>query len=242
MRKPDFMPILLALLLAGLCLSNLAGCAGKDKDVSSPNTEQNEPVTTPDPEPAPSDTNPAEPAAPADGPLTEDELKYFNEEFFNGEYLNIRNQFLSSIYETAADINLFELFYCGTGEGEALSDEEWAAFEAAGGFVETDVTKVSTANADAVLMEHIGLTLAETSQSGLDSFIYLPDYDAYYLAHGDTNYLNEVVFSSGEWRDGLIHLYYADEISSVMKCVSLRETADGSYQFVSNVFFDDTVS
>ena len=41
MRKPDFMPILLALLLAGLCLSNLAGCAGKDKDVSSPNTEQN---------------------------------------------------------------------------------------------------------------------------------------------------------------------------------------------------------
>ena len=52
-------------------------------------------------------------------PLTGDELAYFNEEFFNqnGAY-SIRNQFLNSLYERPEDIDLAELFYCGTGIDE----------------------------------------------------------------------------------------------------------------------------
>ena len=224
MRKLEWMPVLLALLLAGLCLTGLAGCAERGGDTAALGTERNEPVTAPD------------------GPLTEGELKYFNEEFFNSGYFNLRNQFLTSVYETPADIDLFELFYNGDGQEETMTDEEWAAFEEAGGFIETDVTKISTIWADAVLKEHTGLTLAETNQAGLDNFIYLPEYDAYYMAHGDTNYLNEVVFVSGEWKDGLIRLYYADEVSGARKCVSLRETAEGGYHFVSNMFCDEPVS
>ena len=239
MRKRVFTPILLALLIAGLCLAGPSGCGGKDDPV--PDTDPAPSVPAPDP--APSDPEPEAPGVPADAPLTEEELRYFNEEFFNGAYLNIRNQFLTSVYETPADIDLFELFYCGTGWDEAMPDEEWAAFEAAGGFVETDVTKISAANADAVLLEYTGLTLEKTNKVGLENFIYLPEYDAYYNAHGDTNYLNEVAFSSGEWKDGLIRLYYSDEYGGgVQKCAVLRETADGKYQFVSNGFLDEPVS
>lgn len=227
MRKPVvFLPVLPALLLAALCLTSLAACGRRDDPA-------------PDSEPAaPSDA--ADPAAPADGPLTEEELKYFNEEFFNGGYMNIRNQFLLSDYETPADIDLLELFYNGDGQDETMTDEEWAAYEAAGGFVETDVTKISTIWADAVLKEHTGLTLAETK--GLEKFIYLPEYDAYYLSHGDTNYL-DVTIVSGERKDGLICLYYDDAYNGgIQKCVTLRETEDGGYHFVSNGFRDEPVS
>lgn len=235
MRKPVFMPIWIALLLAGLCLCGLAGCARRE----APPAEEPGSVTEPDP--APEAPDPAETVP--DGPLSQEELRFFNEEFFNGDYLNIRNQFLSSVYETAADVNLFELFYCGTGWDEAMPEEERAAFQAAGGFTETDVTKVSTAGADLVLTEYLGLALAETNRVGLDRFTWLEDYDAYYLAHGDTNYRMEVAISSGERKDGLICLYYDDTFfQNGWKCVTLRETAEGGYQFVSNLPCDGPVS
>ena len=57
--------------------------------------------------------------------LTGDELAYFNEEFFNQEgTYSIRNQFLNSLYEKPEDIDLFELFYCGTGIDAPMTDEE----------------------------------------------------------------------------------------------------------------------
>ena len=77
MKKIALMPVLLALLIAGLCLTNLTGCAEKEQDTPAPDTTQNEPAPAPDPNP--------DPAAPADGPLTEEALRDFNEEFFNGE-------------------------------------------------------------------------------------------------------------------------------------------------------------
>jgi len=48
-------------------------------------------------------------------PFNNDELVFFNgDSFFNGEYLNMCNQFLSSLYSVPGDIDLFELFYNGT--------------------------------------------------------------------------------------------------------------------------------
>lgn len=66
--------------------------------------------------------------------LTGAELAYFNEAFFNGEYMNIRNQFLSSLYDAPEKINLFELFYCGSGQTESITDAERAAVIAANGW------------------------------------------------------------------------------------------------------------
>lgn len=67
-------------------------------------------------------------------PLTAEELAYFNDGSFfdNGTgsggnaYINfsIRNQFLTSWYDHPADIDLYQLFYLGTGNPSSISEEE----------------------------------------------------------------------------------------------------------------------
>lgn len=244
MRRTIFMPVLLALLIVGLCLTNLTGCTEKTGDTQAPNTTQNEPSPTPAPVTESSGVEPEEPsipdpATPVDGPLTVEELRYFNEEYFNGDYMNIRNQFLASDYESPEWIDFYDLFHYGAGSwGEAITDEERAAFEAAlGDSVDSNVTKVSASNVDAMLTEYMGLTAEETNKIHLDNITYLPEYDAYYVAHGDTNYWSNVSISAGDRQDGLLCLYYSYSASYYgdgWKCVTLRETEDG-YQFVSNM-------
>lgn len=173
-------------------------------------------------------------------PLTGEELAYFNEEYFNGEAYNIRNQFLTSLYEKPEDIDLFELFYNGTGLPETMSDDEWqltGSFDKNGEAI-CPTVKLSMANIDTVLLENTGLSMEETSQIGLDSFQYLPEYDAYYHTHGDTNYRSYVFFYAGERIGDTIRLYCTDGYfggPSVTTCLTLAEQSDGSYWFVSHV-------
>ncbi len=175
---------------------------------------------------------------PENGPLTGDELRYFNEEFFNGEYINIRNQFLSSRYDAPEKINLFELFYCGSGEVETATQAEQEAVIAANGWdgnPDSPCEKISRANMDAVLTENLGMSLEDTEKTGLESFTYLADYDAYYYFHGDTNYRARVTIATGEREGDLTRLYYDDHfMADGWKCVTLRETEEG-YQFVTNL-------
>ena len=170
--------------------------------------------------------------------LTGDELAYFNEEFFNqdGTY-SIRNQFLTSLYERPEDIDLFELFYCGTGLSGSMSDEELRLVY---GDTLPDCAryKATTADMDGILEEYMGLTVAETSGVGLENFTYLPDYDAYYWAHGDTNYFHSVQVTAGERVGNTIRLYYPDtsaRYDSAWLCVTLEAQDDGSCWFVSNL-------
>ena len=209
----------LAVLTAGTFVFTFAGCAEKTADDSGPK-RLNSTVER------------------ADGPITAAELRYFNEQFFNGSYMNIRNQFLSSMYDDPADIDLFELFYCGTGRYEAMTDEEWADF----GSEMTDTTKVSAAAADALLTEYLGLTLDETKRVGLGNFIYSTEYDAYYYSHGDTNYRMNVAISAGVREGDLVRLYYNDTFyGDGWKCVTLRETEGGGYRFVSNAYSEKPI-
>lgn len=197
----------MALLTVGACLITFAGCAEGAAGV----------------------------AEKQDGPITAAELRYFNELFFNGGYMNIRNQFLSSMYDDPTDIDLFELFYCGAKQGNSASEEERAAYEASNGFTDCDIVRVSTAEADAVLLEYTGLTLEETNKVHLSDFTYLPESDAYFLGHGDTNYRYSVEITDGVREGDLLHLYYEDAFyADGWKCVTLREAEDGGYQFVSN--------
>lgn len=181
-------------------------------------------------------------AEPDPVPLTGDELAYFNEEFFNNDTvdnvvgLNIHNQFLTSLYERPEDIDLFELFYCGTGLSGSMSDEELRLVY---GDTLPDCAryKATTADMDGILEEYMGLTVAETSGVGLENFTYLPDYDAYYWAHGDTNYFHSVQVTAGERVGNTIRLYYPDtsaRYDSAWLCVTLEAQDDGSYWFVSN--------
>lgn len=180
-------------------------------------------------------------------PLTDKELAYFNgTEFFNKEYLNnvvdsinIHNQFLSSLYDKPEDIDLFELFYCGSETAEPVTDEETSAAAEAGGmsgavdFVPPP-DKISTENMNEVLLKNTGLTVDQTNKVGLEELIYLEQYDAYYHFHGDTNYRMNVEFSSGERQGDLIRLTYEDTfMADGEKIITLREQ-DGKYLFVSN--------
>lgn len=172
----------------------------------------------------------------ADGPLTGEEMRYFNEDFFNGENgFNIRQQFLTCLYASPEDINLFSLFYNGVGLPDVTDEAERRA--AAGGENPgVDLTKFTAADMDAALLEHTGLTLAETNQVDLDGFQYLPEYDAYYFFHGDTNSVPIPDFFVGEREGSTIRLYYADFQYGGYGafCLTLEEREDGGYWFRSH--------
>ena len=167
------------------------------------------------------------------------ELRWFNEEFFKpwigsdeDGHLNLHLQFLSSTYAAPEDVDLFELFYCGTEEREILSADEQERF----GSTECPTDKLSTSAMDAVFYENTGMHLDETKKIGLDKFVYSPDYDAYYNTHGDSNYRGQVTLHGGTREGKLVHLYYEDMFyGDGWKCVTLREAGAGEWHFVSNL-------
>lgn len=191
---------------------------------------------------------------PEDGPLTAEELERFNTEIFNGGGFNMMNQFLFLAVEDPKDyrqIDLFTLFYNGTGEPMEVTEEERQAVAEAdygGEDPMVDLVKCPASEMDAVLQKYLGLTLDEMDQWSLDRFTYLEEYDAYYDFHGDTNYPGEVTFTSGEWKDGKVLLYYEGSgfpgvssgngetsmVSFGPACVTLEPQKDGGYRFLSN--------
>ncbi|HCS75588.1 MAG TPA: hypothetical protein DIW17_17150 [Clostridiales bacterium] len=179
--------------------------------------------------------------------LTEDELAYFNgNSFFTNEYesslvtVNIRNQFLSSLYDKPENIDLLELFYSGTGTIEDISEEEINAAMSAQGIegsaeaLPTGYHKTSRASMDKVLTDHMGISLEDSAKIGLEKFVFLPEYDAYYHLHGDTNYRMQIHFTKGEQIGDLIKLYYDDDFYGDGEKVLTLKKKDGGYLFISN--------
>ena len=173
--------------------------------------------------------------------LTEDELTFFNgNSFFNGDYVNIHNQFLSSIYDEPADIDLFELFYCGSASVETITEDELKTVMEKTGITGSiddlpcDCEKISCSNMNKVLTECMGITLADTNKIGLDHFVYLSQYEAYYHFHGDTNYREKINFSRGEREGDIVRLFYNDDFfCDGYKVLTLQER-NGAYLFVAN--------
>ena len=176
--------------------------------------------------------------------LSGEELAWFNEEFFSaGDYgngtrnINIRNQFLSSIYSKPEEINLFELFYCGTGQPYGMGKEELAqvgAFDENGEEI-CPTTKLPVESMDEVLTTYLGLTVDQTQKIGLENFTYLEEYDSYYHSHGDTNYRSGVMVAAGERDGNYVRLYYNDTFfGDGWKCVTLLDQGHNCFWFVSN--------
>ena len=154
-------------------------------------------------------------------------------EWFNSGDPDIRNQFLTYLYDNPKDIDLFWLFYNGTGLPETITEEEIAL--AGAGAKVSRLHKLSLENIDAVLTQYTGLTLAETEGIGMTKFSYQEEYEAYYHCHGDSNYLTWVNITAGRRQGDLIHLYYKNPPGdSRWGCVTLRDLGDGNYWFVSN--------
>lgn len=183
--------------------------------------------------------------------LTGEELAFFNTEFFNHDTdvdgvvrANPHNQFLTCLYNAPQEINLYDLFYDGGGVREAPSQEELEQLGvlAEDGSQICPTDKFTRADMDAFLLENTGLTLAQTNQVDLDAFDYLPEYDAYYHTHGDTNY-RSVTFTSGQRRGDYIQLYWKDFYygGETNECVTLLDRGDGQYWFVSHLLLDGDV-
>lgn len=111
----------------------------------------------------------------ASGTLSEKEITVFNTEFFNGDITNMNNMLLSSEYSQPDEINLFELFYNGVGGafGEVSEDELSMLTELCSDAPYLDIIKITANEMDAFLQEKMGISLAETKKTGLDSFCYL---------------------------------------------------------------------
>lgn len=200
--------------------------------------------------------------SPSQGPsedtiraLSGEELRWFNEEFFNhfsspASYsYNIRNQFASPInlYERPEDINLYELFYL---EGRTPTPKELRAY---GVEEESDlvcpVYVITAGEMEALLEEYTGLSLEEVDLEGL-GYEYVEAVDAYFNMHGDTNYCGYLDFTAGTREGDRVKLYHrSDFAGGGWYCVTLEEGRDdparpteegeeSPYWFVSNVACD----
>ena len=162
----------------------------------------------------------------ASGTLSEKEITVFNTEFFNGDITNMNNMLLSSEYSQPDEINLFELFYNGVGGafGEVSEDELSMLTELCSDAPYLDIIKITTNEMDASLQEKMGISLAETKKTGLDSFYYLEQYDSYYLIMGDSNF-DWCMVTSGTWEsNNKLILKYEKEYEGGQWVVILQKT------------------
>lgn len=171
--------------------------------------------------------------------ISESEIIEFNTVFFNSDADKMNNMLLSSEYSTPGEIDLFQLFYNGTGGGaEQISTEELELLtEMDSSAPYLDVVRITAGEMEAILQEKLGMGLAETKKAGLDNFYYLEEYDSYYVVAGDTNYEHSTVLS-GLWEsDDTLRLEYSKESEEGQWVVTLQKIKDG-YLFVSNVRAD----
>lgn len=182
-------------------------------------------------------------------PLTEEELAYFNNDFFNGEmtaddgrrYINLHNQFITCLYADSREIDMLDLLYNGVGPEVPLTQEELEALNNIDpeGNELFDTDKFTLPEVNAFLFDNIGLTLDQTERIDWDQFRYIEQFDAYYHVHSDTNY-RSVTFTGGEREGSYIRLYWKDFYygGETNECVTLLDRGDGQYWFVSHLLVD----
>lgn len=153
--------------------------------------------------------------------LTEEELKEW-EDWFAADWM--RGQFLTSAYERPKDVDLHELFYIGVDTEEEpgaeyfeknlnpITPEDKRAYLLHLGdwMTECPTDKLPRAQMETVLQKYLGLSLEETKRVRL-SFSYLPETDAYYHSHGDTNYRGTPRLLYGYVRGDEIALFFPGE-------------------------------
>lgn len=159
--------------------------------------------------------------------LSADELAWFNEQFFNDPENKIPNSFLNCEYSSAAEIDLYELFYDYTSDESGLSDQERFLLKELGVDVDLDIAKISADDVEKVLLEYAGLTLQETQRVSVDKLTYLSEYDAYYLARGDSHFTYYTMEKGMKREDGIVKLQYAGgEV--------ILSAQEAEYHFISN--------
>ena len=174
--------------------------------------------------------------------LTEAELDALTKELFEDGGELRSQQFLTSLYDHPQEIDMFQLLYCGTPYPEEITDQEYkqlADVYYGGEDPGVDLTKISKENMVKFFEENTG-TPFPASPIGLGNFIYVPEYDAYYHFHGDTNMDPITIVSAAREEGGRIHLIYDGTVLNGREALTdrfratLLERSEGGYFFLSN--------
>ena len=132
---------------------------------------------------------------------------------------------------------MLELFYNGPGTDTPSEPISYQELEKVGEPEICPTTKITASAMDAVLYENTGLHLEETNKVGLSSFEYLPEYDAYYLTHGDTNYRDQVVMRGGTHENDLVHLFIVSEDKSLFPFSVRQHLVKEGTAHLSNIVY-----
>ncbi len=246
----------LRILAAVLCLALLCGCGANNSGANSTNDgntlpsannaqhEDTSGSTVPEENSGEQNTAPEVQEEPA-AILTDDELAEW-ESYFNTMENNGLLRFPYT--DPAADPDqlapyLGWLFY-DNGEPESeFSDEELALLAESDLWLELDSFRLSRDFMNRYLYEHFNIP-AEKTENLFDAAglgVYLLEYDAWYMSHGDTEY-QFYEFDRGEvYEDGTVKLYYFKDFLRVAQengemdyvdenmIVTLVPREDGSY-------------
>lgn len=161
--------------------------------------------------------------------LSETELVWFNEQFFNNPENQIVNYFLQSEYSDVKNIDLFKLFYdLPKTSADELTSEEVQLVRAQDDGFELDIQKVPTKYMNEILKTYANVTLEESNKIKLNLFIYLSEYDAYYMSRSDFHYTEYTMVSGQKNSDGSVRLQYENyEV--------VLATQENGYYFISNL-------
>ena len=126
--------------------------------------------------------------------------------------------FLLSTYETPADINLSQVFYCGAGfkQEELEKKERKLLFERVDEKnTSTPVFKVTDEQIDDLLARKAGITYEESSRKldGEESWAHIGRYGAWYSVHRDSN--QKYIQCSDAWTGGdicVVHYVLTDDL------------------------------
>lgn len=166
--------------------------------------------------------------------LTEDELKWFNEQFFNVENNKIVNYFLNNMFGSVETISINYLFENEPLPEIEITDAEKSALAKTPIDMELDIHKIPVEYMNTILKTYANITLEETRKVGEDDLIYLKEYAAYYVATGDYAYTTYTMESGQRYEDGTIKLQYQHEIEYA-RCEVTLKPHDNGYYFLSNL-------
>ena len=256
----------LKLLAAALCLALLCGCASNsntnssDESANTPSTENTIPdngeqkddtSTIPDESSEDSDaSSEGENTDPGYTELTSEDLARW-EEFFNNWENNGLLRFPYSAPASDPDQlapYLGDLFYDIGDMESSFSEEEFALLAETDLWLELDTFRLSREFLNGYLYEHLNIP-AEKTENLLNTAelgVYLLQYDAWYICHGDCAY-NPYSFKSGvAFADGTVKLFYFNDFLTVAQengeveyidaemIVTLAQREDGSWYVVSH--------
>ena len=141
---------------------------------------------------------------------------------------------LTSFYENAGQIDLFQLFYGGIpGADNALTDAEREFLESKSGYdPELDVKRIPAAEMDRVLQEYFGTPLYMVEGIGLENFLYWSKTDCYYHCHSDSNLSFVEIVGCTEVEDGLWNITYTDWQGRL--CVATLTYQNDTWKVLSN--------